>query len=339
MRRTLIATLFVILSATAAFAQQVGDRVVVTTETAKLKARNETVGRVRRGSTLLVKDAKGEWLWVISSSEKESVRGWINRRDVAPFDQSADEIARDKSGDVDNRDSASVKPIRLDLRHSVSFYKRGLARYRRGDFDKAIADFDQAIRFDPHHANAWFARGVAWQSKGDFVKSLIDFDEAIRLDPNQAAFHANRGVAWHRTGEYDKARADWTEAIRLDPKNVHAHRALAWLLATCSDSKLRDGRKAVELATNACELSGGKDALGAVALAAAYAETGDFESAVKWQEESLRLCPEDDKAKWTILLKLYKLRKPYREPGPESKDRRPEIWLGSESRYSIVGHA
>ena len=64
---------------------------------------------------------------------------------------------------------------------------------------------------------------------------------------------------------------------------------------------------------------------GLIALAAACAETGDFEGAVKWQTEFLRLCPEVDRKKWEFLLDLYKSQKPFRGGRQES---RPETGFG-----------
>ena len=48
------------------------------------------------------------------------------------------------------------------------------------------------------------------------------------------------------------------------------------MLATSPDAKLRNGRRAIELATRACELTKYKAAYILSTLAAAYAETGDF---------------------------------------------------------------
>jgi len=90
---------------------------------------------------------------------------------------------------------------------------------------------------------------------------------------------------------------------------------LAWLLATCPEESLRDGRRAVELATRSCELTEWKGAGTLGTLAAAYAETGDFDKAVEWQEKAIKLyTSEGDKKEWSERLNLYKNRKPLREP-------------------------
>jgi len=77
---------------------------------------------------------------------------------------------------------------------------------------------------------------------------------------------------------------------------------------------LRDGKRAVELATRVCELTEWKYANPLDTLAAAYAEVGDFDKAVEWQEKASKLYTDaDDRKKGEDRLKLYQQRKPYRE--------------------------
>jgi len=88
----------------------------------------------------------------------------------------------------------------------------------------------------------------------------------------------------------------------------------AWLWATCPDAQLRDGKRAVQSAARACELTGWKDAGALDTLAAAYAEAGDFSKAIESQERAIKLFTDVTLRKvGEARLKLYRDGKPYRE--------------------------
>ena len=213
--------------------------------------------------------------------------------------------------------------IRLDPKFAKAYHNRGLASYVKGDYDKAIADFEEAIRINPKYGLAYNNRGVAWHHKWEFGKAITDFSDAIRLDPNDATAHKNRGSIWCLTKEYERATADYTEAIRLDPKLAGAYSGLAWIWATCPDEKRRNGKKAVQSATKACELSDWKDANILGCLGAAYAEAGEFDSAVKWQTKAIELYgTEKEKEDGRSRLTLYQNKTPYRDvPTPAAVTR------------------
>ena len=121
--------------------------------------------------------------------------------------------------------------------------------------------------------------------------------------------------------EYGRAIADYDRAIRLDPNDARAHNSRAWIQATCPDAKFRDGKTAVESATKACELSGWKAPSHIDTLAAAYAEAGGFDAAVKWQSRAIELASDpkekdDDRTR----LELYRAKKPYRGAGGSGSD-------------------
>ena len=87
----------------------------------------------------------------------------------------------------------------------------------------------------------------------------------------------------------------------LDPGDLSRHES-------------RDGKLAVATATRAAELTNWKDEQVLSTLAAAYAESGDFAAAVRWQQRALELHAAtgvSTKADQDRLA-LYKAGKPYR---------------------------
>ena len=94
---------------------------------------------------------------------------------------------------------------------------------------------------------------------------------------------------------------------------------LAWLRAACPADDIRDAAAAVRDATRANELTG-YDRPGYLdTLAAAYAEAGRFEEAVRWQEKAAGLVPPDERPGYEARLALYRAGKAYREEEPEGE--------------------
>lgn len=220
-------------------------------------------------------------------------------------------------GDYDASMRDLDEAIRLDPQNAKAFANRGLTRIYKGDPDKALSDLNEAIRLNPRNAIAMGHRGLAWYTKGNLDRASADYDEAIRLDSQCAQNFDFRGLAWKVRGEYERAIADFSDAIRLDPVRPSALNNLAWLEATCPKPQCREGKKAVEHATLACELSAWKNPNRLVTLAAAYAEVGDFPNAVKWTEKAIELAPRASGLRSSLA--LFKAGKPYREETPGSK--------------------
>jgi hypothetical protein len=78
----------------------------------------------------------------------------------------------------------------------------------------------------------------------------------------------------------------------MDPGQFRIQNNLAWLLATASDKSLRDGARAVALATQASQLSGGANPVILHTLAVAYAEEGDYRQATLAARRALELALE-----------------------------------------------
>jgi tetratricopeptide (TPR) repeat protein len=228
------------------------------------------------------------------------------------------------------------------------YYEEGRAHLSAGRFNEAIMAFDRAIRRDPEDSFAYMKRGMAHTALEEDKEALADFTKVLQLDPKNAKAHLYRahvhlrlkearaavedctaalrlhrddgeaylyrGNANNTLKEYGKARDDFREAVRLAPTSAAAHNSVAWLLATCPDEKIRDGAKAVEEGTRACELSAWNQPQIIDTLAAAYAECGKFDESVKWQQKAVDLATDRDRQDLRKRLELFKSKKPYREP-------------------------
>jgi tetratricopeptide (TPR) repeat protein len=205
--------------------------------------------------------------------------------------------------------------IQINPKDRLAYLNRGIALQAKKDYDKAIADYDEAIRLGLQTAPVYNNRGHVWELKRDLNRAISDYNEAIRLDPRYSLAFFNRGNAWQSKGDFEKALADYAEKIRLDPTSPWGYAGRAWILATCPDAKYRDGKKAVELAIQACELGVAKDPYLDEIRAAAHAEAGEFDRAVEWQSRALQDAsniPGTDTQGDRLRLKLYQDKKPFR---------------------------
>src|SRR5262249_46026286 len=152
-------------------------------------------------------------------------------------------------------------------------------------------------------------------------------------------FQWDFSITWRRlayaqigAGEFKQARQSIDEAIDAAPQSAAGFNALARLLATHWEGSIRDGKKSIDLATKACKLTEWKDPQSLDTLAAAYAEAGKFEDAVKWEKEALEHPQGVSHAEieqFKARLKLYQSGKPYHEAKPEP---RPSHKTGQPSR-------
>jgi tetratricopeptide (TPR) repeat protein len=205
--------------------------------------------------------------------------------------------------------------LRRDPTDTVCYNNRGLAYRAQKDYDRAIKDYSQALWLDAKMTDAYFNRGNAYKARKEYVQAVGDYSEAVRLAPTWADPYFNRANTHRANREYEQAIRDYREVLRLDPKDADALNNLAWLLATCPEERLRDGRQAVEYASRACDLTSWKASYFLATLAAACAEAGDFRQAIRWQERALE-SPQYERNEGTHArrrLALFENRRPYRE--------------------------
>jgi tetratricopeptide (TPR) repeat protein len=223
-------------------------------------------------------------------------------------------LVRMESNDLDRALLDTSEAVRIDPENEFAFRLRGAIRLGRGEYDLAIADCDEALRIDPRDPFAFNNRGWARLLKKQDQAAIADFDEAIRLRPNLAIALKNRAQAREAEGRCDLAIADEAALLKIEPDNISALSSHAWHLATHSDAALRDGKTAVAEATQACELEKWRCAGCLEILAAAKAEVGEFDDAVRFEEKAIELRTNDPAAKsqGEAWLSRYRAKKPCR---------------------------
>ena len=206
-------------------------------------------------------------------------------------------------------------------KNAMALNARGWAYYKLDKIDDAIFDFDRAIRYAPHLSIVFNNRGICYAAKKDFKQAVKDYNRSIALNQGSAVSHTNRGTAHTGLEEFEKADKDFKRALTIAPRLTDAQNGLAWFRATCPDEKYRDGKVAKQAATEACKLSEWKDWTYIDTLAAAYAELGDFENAIKHQKKAADLAKEQKhKDECAAHLAMYQKKEAIRSTIGKSSD-------------------
>jgi tetratricopeptide (TPR) repeat protein len=191
-----------------------------------------------------------------------------------------------------------------------NYQQRAAARKLNGQLDEALDDYNRALELDPKHIASLMGRGYVYYQQQKHAGAVADYTAAIGLAPNSAMAYNNRGFNRHLLGDARGALADYDRALELAPNYGMCHQNKAWLLATTSDSALRDGAAAVKSALRACDISQYKDLDDLRALAASYAAAGQFDLAIGWQEKVVAHAADDDKPEEARVLDQFKDKKP-----------------------------
>jgi len=240
-----------------------------------------------------------------------------NPKDEVPFiNRAAVYISQRK---IDSAIGDYTRAIELNPKKASNYQQRAVAQKMMGNLDAALADFNRALELDPKDMASLMGRGFIWFQQEKHKHAIADFSAVIEIDPNSAAAYNNRGFNEHLLGEAKKALADYSRALELSPEYALCHQNRAWLLATSPDDAIRNGPEAVKSAMAACELNKYRVPGDLKALAAGYAESGQFELAIGWQEKAIQLTSGDEKASEEKVLEQYKDKRPYRDAPPAAQ--------------------
>jgi tetratricopeptide (TPR) repeat protein len=198
--------------------------------------------------------------------------------------------------------------IRIDPNNINAYSNLGFTYHALGLYEKAIEFCKKVIEIDPNNVDIFNSLGVACNDSEHYEEAIRAYKEALKLNPRFAIAYSNLGLAYSNSGNYEEAIQNYKQAIRIDPNfaTVHGNLGLAY-------QALKRYGEAIESHKQACKLSDYKDHFLVAALAAAYAEYGDFDKAIEYQKKAVELSDSETKNEYEKRLKAYKTHKPRRE--------------------------
>jgi tetratricopeptide (TPR) repeat protein len=199
----------------------------------------------------------------------------------------------------------------------------GRTLFIRGQTAEAIVQFRQALKVRPDNALDHDQLGVALLRTGQLDEAETQLRRALEILPDFVESREDLGFLLFERGRWAEAIECYQEAYRLQPSQVQSQNSLAWLLATCPEASLRDGNKAIKLAQQARQLTGGKDPDILRTLAAAFAEDQRYSDAVATAQEAVELALTQNQNDLANVLqkelKLYQANQPFRLAVPVSE--------------------
>ena len=254
-------------------------------------------------------------------------------------------------GKLEEAINAYQNALKLDPSMGDAHENLAFALARSGRLQESLIHFGDAARLEPENATVHNVYAVMLGAAGRTDEAMQEFQIALRLAPDSAATHVNLANLLAKQHARDEAMAHYSEALRLNPAFVEAHYyiasllleegktedaaahdiaalqikanyvpamvSLAWIYATGTGKAASEhAAEAVRLAERACQISGRKQSGPLDTLAAAYANAGRFDEAVKTGEEAFSIAKaarENDFAdSIRARIALYKTGSPFR---------------------------
>lgn len=203
------------------------------------------------------------------------------------------------------------KALEIDPTFAPALGNLGLIAEQRQQPDQAIEYFEKALELSPGLLFARNALATQLLRSGDVAGAIQQWQEVLQINPNELAAIYNIAMAKSGRGEHAEAIEHLRRGLSIAPDSSRLVAALAWELATAPDDELRNGAEALQLAQRVYKAYPNQPQIVDL-MAAALAETGDFENAIKLMEPLAALGGADGGA-FAMRLKAYRKETPWRQ--------------------------
>jgi len=191
-----------------------------------------------------------------------------------------------------------------ELKDAITYYKKaldsvpddaaahvGLALVleKTGELEGASAHYKAALQQDPKSPDIHYDLANILLQTGKINEASAEIQQVLVFQPENSDAHITLGNIFLRQNNERSAIAEYESALKISPRSPIAQNNLAWVLATASEHSLRDGKRAIQLAEESSHASTETEPSALRTLAAAYAESKDFEHARTTAQRALKL--------------------------------------------------
>ena len=171
---------------------------------------------------------------------------------------------------------------------AIAHFYRGRILTRAGRLKDARQAYLESYRLDPNHVETWFPLAKLHEKYRDQQRAIELLRKLVSKRPELASPHVHLGVLLE-SQDTRAAIKQYQLALSVEPNHLSAANNLSWLFATCADADLRHRSEAIRLAKLATRLTNSKRPDILDTLAAAHANDGQFDEAVKIVDHALKL--------------------------------------------------
>lgn len=245
----------------------------------------------------------------------------LDKNDVASLLLRSRVLAALDKTDAARNDIDQALKIRPDLPQAILI--RSLLAAEKKRYGEAIDDLQMLLRADPTNTEFRLQLAAYYVADERPRRAIEMLTNILADDESNTDALRSRGDAYLSVSKHAEAIADYKKALKVDPEDTGILNNYAWVLATSTDDDIRDAKKALELAKQACELTEYKMPHILSTLASAYAESGDWENAVKWSTKAVDMSDPEIKEQLQKELNSYKEKKPWRESQNVEENKKP----------------
>jgi len=226
-------------------------------------------------------------------------------------------IAYEMQGKLKEAMNDYSRALRLNPDHFEANLFMGNALKKQNKLDEAKKHYLRASKLNPKNAGVLYEIAGIDMIRGNLEQAKKGYYKSLEIEPGFIEARYDLAYVLEQQGKIKEALENYRQTLGLQPDNIQILTHIAWILATNENDVIRNGEQAIQLAEKANQLSNNNQAIVLDTLAAAYAEAGRFERAVKTAEKAFRLAKlnkrNDLMNDIRERIELYNKQKPYRE--------------------------